>query len=392
MPLGLLIFLGVGLYLHHQRTKAAAAQPLSDPAAIAAGWGLLAAWSQSQSGRSAGAQPASISDPRFLSLTQQFQTWASARGYVYKTRSATGPLPTDGVLDAPTFAVLSAVVDSSAWSGPETFTTGGYYYLSFVKGAAGLDRWALSSEVDAAPIPDGIIGPAAWLAQLADGNGQAIAIGCWLGPQYGTDDRVTSFGPVPRPPVSPTSWSEISGNLPKQAEAGTYRISFDTLGTSKDAATAATAKKSGDVGFDLMSDPPAPSKGGPWPMDDVGSDMPSGTPRAGMPAASPLPRVRMQWSVSKDSPWPIPDAASRVRVWAQDSPADVVSYKGVAITVSDDGSRADAGKRWLALYAGDGGAISRLLGPSRHAVLSKAQAAIDETLHGVDARRAGAFD
>jgi len=203
MPFGLLVILGVGAYLYYQR-KNAPPPALTDPGEIAQGWSLLSAWSQSQSGKSVGEQPVSVHEPGFTALTRQFQAWASGKGYVYQPlRGQAQPLPTDGVLDAPTLAVLGAHVGSTAWIGPQTFTTGGYYYLSFVKGAAGLDQWALSSEVDAPPAPDGVIGPAAWLAQLA--TGQAIAIGCWLGSQYGTDDRVTSFGPARKPDVSPTA-------------------------------------------------------------------------------------------------------------------------------------------------------------------------------------------
>ena len=383
MPLGLLVILGVGAYLYHQRKNAPPAA-LSDPDAIAQGWSLLSAWSQSQSGKSVGRQPTSVSDPGFTALTRQFQAWAAGKGYVYQPRSGQPrALLTDGVLDAPTLAVLDAHVGSTAWQGTQTFTTGGYYYLSFVRGAAGLDQWSLSSEVDAPPAPDGVIGPAAWLAQLA--SGQAIAIGCWLGPQYGADDRVTSFGPARAPEAGPAAWREITSRRGQEAQPGTYRISYDAVSTPADSAVAAAAKMSADVGFELQGRPPTPTAGGPWPVDDVGSDMPSGSRGAGMMPASPLPRVRMQWSVSKPTPWPTPKGASRVRVWQQADSSDVVSYKAVAITVRDEGPRADPQKRWEALAAvADAAGISKFTGPTRHAVLSKAQAAVDVASGGMD--------
>ncbi len=415
MPLGLLLILGVGVYLYVQQQKTALGPGLTDPNAIYKGWVLLTAWSQSQSGQAPAVEPASITDPTFVSLTQEFQIWANGKGYVYQPAGGqAAPLRTDGVLDAPTLAVLDAHVQMTApTGGPQSFTTGGYYYLSFVRGTSSdltppAGQWTLSSEVDSPPAPAGLTGPAAWLAEL--GAGRSIAIGLWQGPQYGTDDKVMDFGVVRNPVTTSAAWNwnEITSSVvaptsapmtastgsaspagPGLAQPGCYRVSYDTLGTARDSAAAAAAKATADGSFELQGFPPAPSSGGPWPIDDVGTAMPSGTSGAGMPAASPLPRVRLQWCITSAQPWPLPAGATGVRVWEQAEASDVVTYGGIAITLRDGGASApQASTRWSAMFAlptvARGAApapgsqpIAMQSGPTRQAALSKAEAAID---------------
>lgn len=411
MPLGLLVILGVGLYLYVQQTRAlAGAGPgLTDPNEIYKGWTLLTAWSQSMTGTAPAAMPASPADPAFTSLTESFQVWSNGKGYVFQPLHGTpGPLRTDGVLDAATLAVLDAHVQMTVPTGPQSFTTGGHYYLSFLRGTGGAlsNLWSLTSEVDAPPPPTGLQGPAAWFVELTRPAGRSIAIGQWKGPQYGVDDRVIGFGSVKNVPTSAASWTEITSSVvaasrplvmqsmqtkpttsPPVAQPGCYRVSFDSLGTAQDSAAVAAAKMSADAGFELEAPSPSPASGGPWPADDVGSAMPSGTSGAGMPPPPPLPRVRMQWCVSRPASWPMPVGATNVRVWAQAATPDTVSYKGVTIALKDGGPSATPAARWIAsaMAPRPGGAPlgpvppAPLLvtGPTRADALRKAEAAID---------------
>lgn len=404
MPFGLLVILGIAAYLWYEQKKNASFEPVADTNRVWRAWDLLTAWSQSQSGSAPTSELAGgASDPAFKSLAGAFQQWANAHGWNYQPSGGQAQeLRTDGVLDGATLAVLEAHVQLASGPALSTFTTGGHYYVSFVRGTDGelADTWKLSSEVDAPPAPQGLQGPAAWLAELSQsgGGGRAIAIGQWIGAQYGSDDRVVVFGSAKPPPAA---WAETTSAMapvatlgavpvaPQPVPAGCYRVSYVSMGEVADSLAVAAAKASASVSFELESNPPSPVSGGPWPADDAGTSMGAGRSPAGMPTP-PVPRVRMQWCTSRATPLPIPVGAVGVRVWQQSSSPDTVSYRGVSISLKDGGdSVASTLSRWSALYTipqppsgAPPGPPTRALesGATRSAALHAAEGAIDATL------------